>query len=82
MSSKAQYISVNLHASEHEGVIVIRVFPSGKVEALYEQKRGPIKLLRWDTGYIPSGHNLARFTLADAEAYTEFENKPDTSDEF
>lgn len=52
---------------------VFRIRSNGQVEALYERGRGPIRLLRWDSGYVPTGHTLAKFSVHDAFAYVKFE---------
>ena len=77
-SKKAFYTTVQL--PDENDCIVLRIRPDGKVEVLYEQKRGPISLLRWDSGWVPDGHSLAKFSVDDAIAYVNFENNMETSD--
>jgi hypothetical protein len=67
------YTPVKLPGNDEKPFIMIRVTSGGRIEAMYEQKRGPVHLLRWDS-YIPSGHFIARFTKEDADAYAHYEN--------
>lgn len=60
---------------------LIRLSDRGQIEALYERGRGPIKLLRWDGGYITAGHTLAKFHVADAMAYVKFEESEAAKEE-
>jgi hypothetical protein len=70
------YTTINLKRAEGKSFIIARIWEGGRFEVLYEQFRGPLRLLRWDNGYVPSGHSLAMFTEEDAFDYVMYENDP------
>jgi hypothetical protein len=79
MSANTFYTPVKLPGNDEKPFIMVRITSGGRIEAMYEQTRGPVHLLRWDS-YVASGHYLARFTQENAEAYANYENYEATSD--
>jgi hypothetical protein len=69
-------IAIQPGSEDEQRFAILRIWSDNeKIEALYSRKRGPIELLRWDSGYISAGHKLARFHYKDAKAYVDFENE-------
>ena len=73
MSVQSFYTAIKLPGNEDKPYVMLRITPSGRPEALFQEDRGPLRLLRWDT-YAPAGHCIARFTALDADGIADYEN--------